>query len=54
MVIQTESDGVVTFIRLGNTGAQQNLPRLSASCRNAGGNRAELPVVKTGGYAAAR
>lgn len=54
MVIETESDGMVTVIRLGNTGAQQNLPRLAASCGNVGGDRAELPEKKTGGLAAAQ
>lgn len=54
MVIETESDGMVTVIRLGNTGAQQNLPRLAASCGKAGGDRAELPEKKTGGLAAAQ
>ena len=45
---------MVTVIRLGNTGAQQNLPRLAASCGKAPGDRAELPVRKTGGLAAAQ
>lgn len=54
MVIETESDGMVTIIRLGNTGAQQNLPRLAESCGKAAGVRAELPVRKTGGLAAAQ
>ncbi len=54
MVIETESDGLVTVIRLGNTGAQQFLPQLAASCSKAIGARAELPVKKTGGLAAAQ
>jgi hypothetical protein len=54
VLIETQSDGVVTMIRLGNTGAQQNLPRLAASCRKAPGDRADLPVRKTGGLAAAQ
>jgi hypothetical protein len=54
MVIETQSDGMVTVIRLGNTGAMQNLPRLAASCSKAGAVRAELPVKKTGGLAAAQ
>ena len=54
MVIETESDGLVTVIRLGNTGAQQNLPRLTESCGKAAGVRAELPERKTGGLAAAQ
>jgi hypothetical protein len=52
MVIETTSDDMVTVIRLGNTGAQQNLPRLAASCSKAMGDRAELPVKKAGGLAA--
>ena len=52
VLIETRSDAVVTTIRLGNTGAQQNLPRLAASCSKAPGARAELPVRKTGGLAA--
>lgn len=54
MVIKTQSAQVVTGIRLGNTGASQNLPRLSAGCRKALGDRAELPRAKTGGMAAAK
>ena len=53
-LIETQSDGVRTMIRLGNTGAQQNLPRLAAGCSKAPGDRAELPVRKTGGLAAAQ
>jgi len=52
LVIETESDGMATVIRLGNTGAQQNLPRLAATCSSTGAARAELPVKKTGGLAA--
>ncbi|HET7804808.1 MAG TPA: hypothetical protein VFL53_11235 [Pseudolabrys sp.] len=54
MVIRTQSAQVVTGIRLGNTGASQNLPRLSAGCRKPAGDRAELPRTKTGGLAAAK
>jgi hypothetical protein len=54
MVIKTQSGQLVTGIRLGNTGASQNLPRLSAGCRKALGDRAELPRAKTGGLAAAK
>lgn len=54
VTIETRSDSQVTTIRLGNTGAQQNLPRLAASCGKAPGDRAELPVRKTGGLAAAQ
>ena len=54
MVIKTRSAQSVTGIRLGNTGASQNLPRLSAGCRKPAGDRAELPRTKTGGLAAAK
>lgn len=59
MVIETKTAGaanrgMVTVIRLGNTGAQQSLPQLAAQCGKAGGARAELPLHRTGGYAAAQ
>jgi hypothetical protein len=54
MLIKTESAHLVTGIRLGNTGAAQNLPRLSANCIKPLGDRAELPRAKTGGLAAAK
>ena len=54
MVIKTESAHLVTGIRVGNTGAAQNLPRLSANCIKPIGDRAELPRVKIGGLAAAK
>lgn len=54
VLIETQSDAVVTTIRLGNTGAQQNLPRLAASCSKAPGARAELPARKTVGIASAK
>ncbi len=55
LVVETESKGTVTVIRLGNTGAQSNLPRLAASCVRGIGDRAELaPIKKTGSYAAAQ
>ena len=54
MVIKTQSAQLVTGIRLGNTGASQNLPRLLAGCRKPSGDRAELPRTKTGGLAAAK
>jgi hypothetical protein len=53
VVIETESDGMVTVTRLGNTGAVVNLPRLTASCGKGIGDRAELAPRKTGGMAAA-
>ena len=54
IVIRTQSAQVSTGIRLGNTGASQNLPRLLAGCRKPAGDRAELPRTKTGGLAAAK
>lgn len=54
VVIETESDGMVTATRLGNTGAVVNLPLLTASCRKGVGDRAELAPRKTGGMAAAQ
>lgn len=59
MRIETRSAGdnsahLVTAIRLGNTGAEQNLPRLTASCGKPVGNRASLQAQKTGGLAPAK
>ena len=54
MVIETESNGVITVIRFGNTGAQQNLPQLAAGCGKPNGDRAEAPVKKAAGLAAAQ
>ena len=54
MIIETKSAGTVTGIRLGNTGAQQNLPRLAESCTKPLGDRADLPIVKIGGIASAK
>jgi hypothetical protein len=54
MLIETRSAGTITGIRLGNTGAQQNLPRLAQVCVKPVGDRAELPAVKTGGIASAK
>jgi hypothetical protein len=54
MLIETKSAGMVTGIRFGNTGAQQNLPRLTAGCVKAIGDRAELSAQKTGGLASAK
>jgi hypothetical protein len=52
MMIVTTSPGTVTGIRLGNTGAQQNLPQLAAGCAKALDHRADLVAPKTGGIAA--
>ncbi len=54
LMITTRSAVTPTGIRLGNTGAVQNLPRLAASCAKAIGDRAELSAGKTGGLAAAK
>lgn len=54
MLIETKSVGTNTGIRLGNTGAQQNLPQLAAHCVKPMGDRAELPTVKAGGIASAK
>ncbi len=54
MLIETRSTGMVTGIRLGNTGAQQNLPRLVSSCVKPIGDRADLSARKIGGMAAAK
>jgi hypothetical protein len=54
VVVETESKGMVTVIRLGNTGAQINLPQLTANCAKGVGARAELTPRKTGGMAAAQ
>ena len=54
MTIETRSAGMITGIRLGNTGAQQNLPRLTAGCVKPIGDRAELSAKKTGGMAPAK
>jgi hypothetical protein len=54
MTIKTKSDGMVTGIRLGNTGAQQNLPQLVSRCVKPIGDRADLSARKIGGLAAAK
>lgn len=54
LTVLTKSAVADTGIRLGNTGAMQNLPRLSASCAKALGDRAELSASKIGGLAAAK
>ena len=54
MLIETKSAGMVTGIRFGNTGAQQNLPRLTSACVKAIGDRADLSPQKTGGLASAK
>ena len=54
MLIKTETPQFVTGIRIGNTGASQNLPRLVGGCNKPLGDRADLPRAKTGGLAAAK
>lgn len=54
MMIETKSTGVVTGIRLGNTGAHQSLPGLSTACSKTLRDRAELSAPRTGGLALAK
>jgi hypothetical protein len=54
MMLTTQSASIETAIRLGNTGAQQNLPQLAAACRKVPGERAALSRPGTGGLAAAK
>ena len=55
LMITTRSAGASTGIRIGNTGALQNLPRLASSCAKPLGDRAELSTAnKIGGLAAAK
>jgi hypothetical protein len=54
MMVTTKSDAILTAIRLGNTGVQQNLPQLAAACRKGLGDRASLPVHRAGGLASAK
>jgi len=53
MLIKTESARLTTGIRIGNTGASQNLPRVNGGCKPIG-DRADLSRTKTGGLAAAK
>ncbi|MGA7974171.1 MAG: hypothetical protein WCA36_15335 [Pseudolabrys sp.] len=54
MMVETRSSGVVTGIRIGNTGAHRSLPQLAATCRKGLGERADLRLDKVGGEAAAK
>ena len=54
LLVKTETATLVTGIRLGNTGALQNLPRLAAGCGKPVGDRADAPRTKSGGLAAAK
>jgi hypothetical protein len=52
MMVTTRSADIITAIRIGNTGAQENLPQLATSCQS--GMRVAGPARKTGGVAAAQ
>jgi hypothetical protein len=54
MMIETTSPSTVTGIRIGNTGAQQSLPRLAAACEKPLGNRADLATHNIGGAVSAK
>src|SRR6476661_1914432 len=54
MLIKTQTAHLATGIRIGNTGATQNLPRLAAACNKPVGDRADLTRAKTGGLAAVK
>ena len=54
LMMTTRSAGTATGIRLGNTGALTNLPRLAASCAKPLGDRAELSAKQMGGVASAK
>ena len=54
MLIKTQTAQLATGIRIGNTGATQNLPRLAAACNKPVGDRADLTRAKTGGLAAVK
>ncbi len=49
ITVETRSMGLVTGIRVGNTGAHQSLPQLAAACRQGLGDRADLSLDQTGG-----
>jgi hypothetical protein len=49
MMIGTSNARTHSTIRLGNSGAQRNLPLLASHCQKA--QRAELVTAKTGGMA---
>jgi hypothetical protein len=54
ILVRTETPQLVTGIRLGNTGASQNLPRISASCNKPLNDRVDLSRSKTGSLAVAK
>jgi hypothetical protein len=45
-MVQTHSPGLVTGIRVGNTGAQQSLPQLAAQCGKGIADHADLSLDK--------
>ncbi len=49
MRVETRSTGLVTGIRVGNTGAHESLPHLAVTCRKGLGDRADLSIDQTGG-----
>ncbi len=54
MLVETTSDQTNTAIRVGNTGAMQNLPKVAGSCQKPPADRADLAMKKTGGQAPAQ
>jgi hypothetical protein len=54
MTLETRAGGLGTAIRLGNTGARQSLPGLTAACRKPVGERADLSPRRGGGVAMAQ
>lgn len=59
MTLETKTNGLATAIRLGNTGARQSLPGLTAACRKSASEksaseRADLSARRTGGMALAK
>jgi len=53
MIIETRSEGVLTMIRLGNTGAGKDFPELAGACSKTPGARADAPARNAGAYASA-
>jgi hypothetical protein len=51
LLVTTISGDLRTTIRLGNTGAGQNLPVLASNCQNSANNRADLATRKISGLA---
>lgn len=55
IVVETTSGGMATVIRIGNTGAPQNVPRLASACGKPAGDRADAAMLqKTGGLASVK